>query len=1458
MSRRVTPRRRVAAALLALALAAVAVIAAALSAGDSVAQQGAAPLRFEGWGAATGGRLIGAAPLAGAGQLWGVDASGTGAQTFLTRWERGGSWQRGPAPLDEQGAPYTIATWRDGRVTPRGGLLIVSDDAARPENQRRVVLVGEPGAAPRVLPAPPAAVLRPQERSLPAETLSERALGVRDGAAGTEAFLGIVGRPQQTAIARWGEGVWTREPICVADASAAPPAGCSADETLADSADALEVVALTAVDGAAWALARADRAAGRGLVLFERTIDGGTPRWILHELPAPLFAAAATPARAVDAVAPLATGRALTATSGSLWIDATFRFRGVAESATIRLAGAAATTWCDAADDGGPLCDHPLGFDLSPEAQSYAWDDPAPNGARVVATVGSGGGPRSSYASLEGDEFVLRPAFATDAAGAFLAPDEGWIGPVRVTRDPWAPPLANWSIPVRRPLTAIAGEPGKAPGDIAAQALAVGMRGTILRYAPGQGWDSEGLIAAGGVATPNLRGVAWPSSDFAYAVGDEGAMWRWSRITGLWEPDPAAPFDFVGHLTGVAFQPGNPDRGFAVGRGGALLRYGKTWEREALPPEVGSGGPLGGPADLTSVAFAGGQALVAAGGHLLVEDGAGWRVDAGAQALIDSTGGSVVAVAGLPDGGAVAAGRDLVLERDSATAPWRVSDQPIGGGVIAAAALREDGRVRALLSVGGQYPLDQDVRIPVVDPNAPPPRLPPLTLPGDGTLVRETAAGWRDEQRGALRSPGPDTAFKSDPVVALLTDAAGRGWTVGGWNSVRDIVGRGVDVTQEPTIASLETASVARYDPAGPQPSANVRPAAVPTASGPVRLAVGGGARCRAACAALSPLSIGPDRTLSRALAVAGQLHGQPGGPRAFLYTGGRAAAAGPVEQQRFAELLGAAPLPVLPALASGEAPAGDSLAFQRAFAGFAAPLGAGAAPAGMTPVAIGAPPQADAARTHFAVDSGGPEGTVRIVVIDNAAGSLASSGNPAEDQVAWLRAVLADARDRGLVTIVVGNRPLSPREPNAASDADQVAGLLRDGGASAYLYEGDREQRATVVPAGTGGVPAFSSGTLGYRDPLKVTTGYDATGILVLELDAGGRDPATNRAPVRVRLVPVLDDLALEAVDGRVLNRSQPALFRGLGRRPRSGDLEDNYVALPNAPCVQGAQCPDRIDPEVRFASSDPDIAQFVRIDRTSANPRKPYVDPATDKVVADAGSGLLCAFNAGTTTVTIESGGLSYTTTVTVRDGSVLRPCGTMPLDPRRFPRAPPSRPLATVPPPPAEQAPPEETPAEIVPPPPPARPDPVAPPVVEPRPVASVEPRPQPPRPLPRPQPPVEPDPVPAAVAVPALVPLAPLPPPPSVARPIPPSGTAPVSINVPVAQPVAQIERQREEEEALEQSSAYMRVSADHDPGRVAAPLLALVLLAALGGVALRRPRRDRSLAYVDDRSRRYHR
>src|SRR5262249_37359762 len=164
--------------------------------------------------------------------------------------------------------------------------------------------------------------------------------------------------------------------------------------------------------------------------------------------------------------------------------------------------------------------------------------------------------------------------------------------------------------------------------------------------------------------------------------------------------------------------------------------------------------------------------------------------------------------------------------------------------------------------------------------------------------------------------------------------------------------------------------------------------------------------------------------------------------------------------------------------------------------------------------------------------------------------------------------------------------------------------------------------------------------------------------------------DPKTNRVPVTVRLIPNISGLALDARDGTLLLRSQVALFDALARRPPGGTGQrgvgsrvgpDPYIAIPGTPC--SFQCAARVDPEFTFTSSHPDIANFVRHDPSSQNPRAVFLN-SNGKTVADSGSGLLCAYNQGTTTITVATGGLSFSELLTVRGGQVRQPCGTVPL--------------------------------------------------------------------------------------------------------------------------------------------------------------------------------------------------
>jgi hypothetical protein len=1389
-------------------------------------------------------------------------AAPPGQLVFERATDAAPAWTIQETPLDEEGRPYRgmEPNRRSARITPHGGGLLVGQDSTRPSGKQTVVLARDPGGRFRALPGVPAGVLlaageggEGEEGEAKAEALAEKegAGAVVDAAVEnanhTEAYFGALGRTRELGVARWDGEHWTREPIDL-------PAGYSGS------------FAIAAIGGSSpqnlWLLGQPSQSSGLGIMLFKRIeAKAGEYRWQAAPLGSALFSATETLARGVTKLGPL-TGPAqpLSVTEKGVWIDGSLQAPGGGSDgydftlyydiAQGKLTG----SWCDARDaTGEALCEH--GFDARfgrlAGYRSFAFDGPG-YGTRIITNPLLPGGDDTtnlgSYLSFEGTAFTWTPGAGADNApgGAFYSPRDGWLeGPVQITTTQQPARLVSWPVSARAPFTAVASAPGSTPGDPGAQALAVGGEGAVARYTPGHGWEREFLLTgSGAVSSPTLRGVAWPDANRAFAVGDLGAMWVWRGETGLWEKDPAAPLNgFQGNLLAIAFSPSNPALGYAVGLGGTLLRYGKSWTQEELPSGLKE-------ANFTSVAFAGSQALVAAEHDLLVNEGSGWRVDPEVHALLSSlpSAPQLNVVAGLPGGGAVAAGRDVVLERDSAGASWHFSEEPIvNETAVAAAPLLEGSKVRALLSVVPDFTYPPPLILPPVDPNTPGPLIPPNPLAGDGYLLRETPAGWEDEERAAYAGDTSDKPMKADPVAALDVGPSGSGWALGGWSGHADDAGRGSDASGagQAVRSEVQTAGIYSYAPAGnpPAPPGELT-APVPMQGGVATFAVGGHAECVNPCAALADQGIAPDRNLSSALGAIGSLSAQPDGPRMLLYTGGRETPGqGPepaAEADRYAQLLSGGSLPVYPALSAGDSEGGAAAALGAAFSSFAAPFGDGPVPSGVSTANIPAGPSpGTGGRTHYAFDSTGPSGTVRVIVIDNSRGSLAASDpyqNPAEAQAPWLAQMLADARARGIPAIVMGSRELNPNLPpalNVASDAAEEATIMVQGGASAYLYERPEESRTSRIPSGaTSTIPEFGSGALGYRSSISDSFKagqpdalFGTTGYLLLSVDVAKRDPASNVAPVSVRLIPLVQSVSLDPLDGTLLRRSAPALFTGIGRRPLAGDRwgpvsasdgnpnppgADPYSEFPPKLCVQ-SDCASAIQPEYTFTSSDPEIANFVEQDPNSTNLRKPLQD-SSGHVIPDPHSAILCAFNPGTTTVTISAGGLSYSTPVTVLGGSVEQPCGTVPLSPSHFTHAASQAAVPPAAPPPS----PAPAPAPVAPPPPP----PAAPPAKAPA-----------PKPAPKVALPLAILPVvalPASSAVPAI------PPPPAgtFARPIPPGGAT-----------VRAFEEKREEEAAPEQSQAFSR----YLPAGYGLPLVALIFLMAAGGATIRfDPRRRRAV------------
>lgn len=1393
------------------------------------------------------------------------------ATVLLHHSAAGGGWL--PTPIeDAQGNPLQFVPASDhatgmpaDRVTAAGGIVLLGSNSTGTQG----ILEREPGGAFAAAPQPsssgPQAVLGSAEALFTAS--SSPLVAAIDEAGGATGALVVPQRAEEGAggggttgtslppgVLHYDGTRWTREPICAREHEGT----CTPESELT-------VLAIAAASPqSAWLLASSG---AQPLMLFQRdTSLGGVPVWVLQET-GNWMLQPKNRAPAGSDVNPLAVGPMLTATDQGVWVDA--QLEGPSSEGgsahgdvTLLVSGGGSVevrgTWCYpqrqlCPQNGSLPAPLPEGFG-SRGYESFAWP-----GVRIIAGL-----PRGALLRFTGgNSFSYLPGgggFGVSSA-AFITPQEGWLYGssggsggslnyhegaqlLHVSTSPEPNQLQQWPLPFRRPLTAIAGAPGASPGEPNAQALAVGAEGQVARYTPGQGWAPEYLYNSSGMRQePSLRGVAWPEAGRAYAVGSEGAMWLWRSETNLWESDPAKPLGFHGNLTAIAFDPTDPAVGYAVGKQGVLLSYGKTWSQAAaLPAGLQE-------ANFTSIAFAGGEAIVGyrmlgasgkeVGGLIVNRDEAGsvWEVDTEAQKLLaqlsEQEATVISKVAGLPDGGAVAAGPGIVIERDGpAGSPWRFAPEPLpeAANIAALAAFREGPRVRALVSIDTSANSLPDGLIflaidnpPGSAPGQPPLYLEPDPLPATGYLLRENAGGWQDLEGDAFPDPEiaagqerSDLPAWPDPVLALLVGPTGaEGWAVGGQTGSAF----GQSALKE-DLAEVQTAAALRLGAGAAPPQNSDAPISAP--AGEATFALGGNAQCAAACADYANVGVGPDAWLTNPIARSTQVPGL----RAFLYTGGRVAQskgqrptteAFQREVERYAELLhSGGSFPVYAAASPSDVQPGGGV-------GVFTSVMAGNAPAGSVPAGTAPPPSGSAA---YAFDSEGAGGPVCVIVLDYSQQILGAA------QLEWLASQLESAKAAGRPAIVIGNAdPVDPTASNYAHDATALAQVLVQHGASAYFYDSPEENRSDTLSVGSRSVPAYGSGTLGYVLPPPATDEefLGAGGFLLASVNVAARSPQTNQAPVTVTLTPNISQLALNATDGTFLRRSQVALFEGLARRPAGGAEQEGsgtgeeeapnpYVPIPEY--CKGPGCAHFIAPSYTFSSSRPDIGNFVEREPASSNPRA-VLQGAGGKPIPDPSSGLFCAFNAGTTTVTITTGGLSYSEQVTVQAGSVEQPCGTVPLI-----NPPPATSNTAVPsplPPPSPSPTPGTSPTPIAPPPPPA--------------------------PLAAPQSPAA-HPNPPHVAVPAffLLPpqpfapvLAPLVVSPTLARPIPPSGSAPVSVFSPAVAP----EEQREEEEAIE-SVHNMAV---YDPAGPTLPpisLLGLIVLAAGAGTTIRRASRGRGV------------
>jgi hypothetical protein len=1377
-----------------------------------------------------------------------------------------------------------------GRATSDGGVAVLTNGG---------VVTRDPEGQPTLLTQPEASLLGNGE-SLPPESPP----------AGSSTAFTAVEDPGHTGvlIAPYGDGAamsagilaydgekWTREPI--EGPSTAKP-GFAPEALACGAATGSDATASSPTN--CWLLAEYKTEATKGapgrLALFRRVATGVSgAEWQEETVEGeePLLGELKPPAGESLSVTALGAGTSqmLTVTSQGVWVDFLAESgNGGAGVTKLLVPVAAATakaegTWCYPA---GRFCSeaHTLGASLPPQYRSFAWPGAGGKlGTRIITGLGN-----RAMLEFAGDGFSTvigaggeaGPAFG---AAAFSEPDQGWIADgaaptagadgqgqsqvIHVTSQPSGDQLKEEAVPFRRPLYAVAQAPGSTPGDPAAQALAVGELGEIARYVPGQGWRSESLYnAAGEAQTPTLRAVAWPSPGRAYAVGDNGAMWLWQADTGLWVPDPGKPLSFIGNLAAIAFSPANPNVGYAVGRQGVLLRFGKGWEQEptcgptrqqlCLAPELTQ-------VNFTSVTFAGTEALAsyrALSGHtevggLAVREGSGpWHVDPGvtnllSQAHLAEAQTVLSRVAGLPDGGVVAAGPGLVIERDSTSSAWRLSSQPLpeAQNISALAAYREPGgSVRAIVSIDLDPYLNPELsdreqqqleegpfKIDLPPPSVagqPPVFLPPDLLPNSGYVLKETASGWVDMEHEALPVQAlfsADMPARPDPVLALLVAPSGAsGLAVGGQTD--DIEGLGPKAGLNIRDIGSQTAAAMRF-PAAEASSNGATSAAIDTTPGEASFAIAGQAACVQACADFVNDGLGPEVWLKHALASAGQIAtGSPGGLRAFLYTGS----------------------------------VGGEDVFSRDLARYEGALPAYGPDNGAS--APGAEP-GPAGTSAYSFVSTGDGGKVEVIVLGSSAGALEA------EELRWLQGLLENAKknEKGeqIPAIVMGTSSLAVPQ----GESSPVAAILVNDGASAYFFDSPESNVHTVVSYDGKQIPAYGTGTIGYvavPQGQSETDSLGLSGYLLAEVDtAAHTSTAPDVAPyeVTVRVVPNVSQLALYAPNGVFLRRSQVALFEALARRPPGGvDLiasgnggiepagPDPYDQIPFN-CL-GANCAYEIPTEYTFSSSNPEVGGFVAHEPASANPSQvllgakqlpvsvePLLDAAGEPVEENghyinqnreplakqqAGkSGIFCAFNPGTTTVSITTGGLTYSEPVTVQAGSVEYPCGTVPL---RNPPPAEARPriaASPVPVPTAETPPASPLIQTFVPPPPlPVRVHPKA----HPLPPAAALPFVVPPHAH--------------ASLLPTIVP----PPAPFLGRPIPPSGTSQV------------VDEKREEESAqatVDTRSAAAVYDPDESRGVGPWPLLALIVIAAGAGTGVRRGRRQPrpALALASQRRRR---
>jgi hypothetical protein len=1053
--------------------------------------------------------------------------------------------------------------------------------------------------------------------------------------------------------------------------------------------------------------------------------------------------------------------QAIAATSDGIWISALVPLPGSnGANEVVALydpaSGHVVASWCATAVQALSLgCAQPLDANHPAAVPDATFDTPS---GPIALAQGVGAVDVYAYGQWTAvpvsgfGEDTLKPGLFTSSSTGWLA---GTYAVGQMTAQTPASPLALWPQANENTLTAVALPPGGASVSTTG-ALAVGLEGAALHYDASAGWLVDPVPQQ--ARAINLFGVAFDGPGRAFAVGADGTILDWNG--SAWSLDPQSSTLTLDQLNAVAFAPDG--EGWAVGNSGTVLHFdGTTWSVEQLDQQdTGS--------DMTSVTVAGSQVFAVAGGELLVrgQDGTWARVNASllpqAPAPAD---GVFTLVSGLPDGGLVVAGQSIVLIRETASSAFTYSDQPIDGTAVALAAFRDPstGHLEAFVSVS---PPVRNIAGQVS---------PSIATPaGDGELLLDTANGWIDLSRSQYPATKGTLEGVPEPNPVLAIAAAPDGtaaWAVGGYAGTETASGQGNSGPLASIPVGWQTASIWRYDRGGSAQAPTVTQATttLPAQPGTVSFAFFSSPECHDQCAAVAGAQ--PDANLEGAASEISAFAAQPGGP-VFAMLGGNAV--GPIigssrgsgngavdlaDLQRYLTPLGSlplyaafGPLDFVPTSANPVEPWGN------AFAQSPAPFGLGTPSANIIPVSAGGANGSVHLYYSFDVEQNG--GTLRVIVLDNAAGSLESS---APAQTAWLEGQLAAADELGLPIVVFSALPLDSAVVGSASDSDAVATMLASAGVLAvFTTSPTLSDVKDMVPyeqiPGPAQIPEFEGASLGYQQNAN-----DGVLWYFASVDTLARS-------VTVQGIPVVQSLALEPLDGLTAARSSTLLFRAVGRRP-AGTLADpgyeNYVSIPAPSC---GSC---VTPSYTFTSSNAGVGDFV----VPSGPGSlfPLLNPE-GKTAHSSTSGLFCAFNAGTTTVSVTSGLLTSSLTVTVLPGDIGRPCGTVTYAPDEtvvvVQRAPAVSTSTAPAPGNAAPAPPATSPAVVsgslplvVPPPPPI--------------VPPVSPAPVPPAASPPPPAPlvVVPSPSPSPVPIPTPTLFSPtvvVPPIPPAATPIPPGG------------------------------------------------------------------------------------